>query len=817
MIGSCSGRRGGAGLMTVAVLAAVALACALGRPCAAAQPAANAAAPAAVAAPRTPAPAAVPQDAPPPAADLAAAQAALDQLANQSAVVSNDSRLAAMAAGAARIEAQTRGLAAERARRIEAIDAQLAKIVPHSRRAPTAAQRARQAPLVAQRATLQREFAAAEQVAGQAQGAYNRIAERRREGFSARVLTRSPSPLSPAFWTSVAAEASDDGARLQGMAQDAGQVIATADEPRAGIAFVAAALAGAALLLLIRPRLERLGRRKAAVGPRPAGLAKTAAALWSAALDIAAPTLAVAVLRFTAEWAGLLSPQADALAIAAVAATAWSAGIVALGDVLAADPDPDLRLLDLSDEDARRVRTPLLIVGIVTGAGFMLSRLNYVIGASVAATIAANCVLSLAYAGTATLFLVSFGRGRAPTAGEAVGTADARRDSVWTLISLALSAAIVVTLGAVFAGYTTLAALTSGQMFWLGLLGAAAYLVMRFVDDLTSAIFRPRGWAARTLFALFRFRRSTIAQIGALVSAASQVLVAIGVLTLALTPFGQGGELLFTHLAQLGAPIRIGSATISPGAVAAGIVTFLVGLGLARMVQGWVVRRYLPVTDWDVGVRNSVTTGVGYIGVMLAVACALAASGLGFAQIALIASALSVGIGFGLQTIVQNFVSGIILLVERPVKVGDWISIAGVEGGVRRIRVRATEIETQDRTTVIVPNSDLVTKQVANKMLDGGRRARIDIRLSVTQPADVERARELIAGVVGARQGPPRVACGDPQPEIYIDSLAAGGAVNLTCSFFVDEARLAYRARSDCYTQILRALQDNKIAFAGPA
>jgi small-conductance mechanosensitive channel len=290
-----------------------------------------------------------------------------------------------------------------------------------------------------------------------------------------------------------------------------------------------------------------------------------------------------------------------------------------------------------------------------------------------------------------------------------------------------------------------------------------------------------------------------------------QVLVLVGAVTLALTPFGQGGELLVAHLADLGRPIRIGSATISPGAIVAGIVTFMIGMGLARMVQGWVVRRYLPVTDWDAGVRNSVTTGVGYLGVAVALACALAASGLGFNQIALIASALSVGIGFGLQTIVQNFVSGVILLVERPVKVGDWVSIDGVEGGIRRIRVRATEIQTQDRTTVIVPNSDLVTKQVANKTL-GERCARVDLRLSVSAAADVGRARELILGVVGCKR--PAAA---PKPEIFVDSLAASGAVNLTCYFYVEEPGAAYKARSESYLEILRVLQENKIAFAGPA
>ena len=161
-------------------------------------------------------------------------------------------------------------------------------------------------------------------------------------------------------------------------------------------------------------------------------------------------------------------------------------------------------------------------------------------------------------------------------------------------------------------------------------------------------------------------------------------------------------------------------------------------MGAARAVQRWTERRYLPVTDWDSGVRNSVTTGVGYVGVGVAVVCALAATGVGFNQIALVASALSVGIGFGLQTVVQNFVSGVILLVERPVKVGDRVSVGGVEGDIRRIRVRATEIETADHATVIVPNSDLITKAVENRTL-GQSRALVQLDLSIAQPTQAKR------------------------------------------------------------------------------
>ena len=335
---------------------------------------------------------------------------------------------------------------------------------------------------------------------------------------------------------------------------------------------------------------------------------------------------------------------------------------------------------------------------------------------------------------------------------------------------------------------------------------------MRFADDLVTAVFSPRGWASRSLFLVFNFRRSTIAQAGVLISAALQLAILVGAICLALTPFGSGGDLLLSHLNELAAPIRFGQVTIAPAAIGAGIASFVVGMGAARAVQRWTVRRYLPVTDWDSGVRNSVTTGVGYLGVCVAVLGALAATGVGFNQIALIASALSVGIGFGLQQVVQNFVSGVILLVERPVKVGDRVAVGGVEGDIRRIRVRATEIETFDRTTVIVPNSDLITKSVQNKTL-GESGSLVQLQLSIAKAEDVQAARELILGVAKGRQG----LADDPAPEVYIQSLGAAGAVNLSCHFYAEEPREAFRLRSDCYFEIMETLRDRDIAFAGVA
>jgi potassium-dependent mechanosensitive channel len=757
--------------------------------------------------------------APPPSADaiMAADQETLTQLTAQAAIVSNDARLATMGARAATIQAQARAALAAATAQIVPIDQQLAKVTPKGRRAPTAAEKAKQAPLLAQRAALRAQASQASAVVTAAEDAYEVIAERRREGFSARILTRSDSPLSPGFWGSLGDAAETDGQRLEATVGDAVSTPLRAPEPRGLIGLGAALLFALVLLIPVRRWLEKLGRRKTGESVHP-GFAHTGAALWVAAVDTGAPTLATAALHLGAQWGGLLSPEADALAGAAVTAVAWASGIVALGRVLATEKDTSQRLLPLPDDTARRMGLPLRIVALVTGAGFMLTRLNYVAGASVAATIAANCALSLAYAAVAGLILISFGREprrEAATADAApAGEAHAERflGPIWTLISLILAAAIVVTLGAVLAGYTTLAALTSGQIFWLSIIAAATYLLMRFVDDLTTAVFSPRGWASRSLYQVFNFRRSTIGQAGVLISAALQLMILVAAICLALTPFGSGGDLLATHLSSLAAPISLGSATISPAAIAAGVATFIVGLGAARTVQRWIVRRYLPVTDWDSGVRNSVTTGVGYIGVCAAVLCALAATGLGFSQIALIASALSVGIGFGLQQVVQNFVSGIILLVERPVKVGDRVCVGGVEGDIRRIRVRATDIETIDHVTVIVPNSDLIAKPVENRTL-GQSRSLVKLQLSITDPAQVREAREIILGLATNSDELAQT----PAPEVHIQSLAAAGGVNLDCLFYARDLKTVQRLRSDCYFLVIDALRQNGIAFAGIA
>lgn len=488
----------------------------------------------------------------------------------------------------------------------------------------------------------------------------------------------------------------------------------------------------------------------------PPYTSRLSVAFWSTVIPTAAMTALAATIYVLGQSFSVLRPDV-APVVASVLMTLVAIFFVSkLARGILAPRTSAWRLVNLSNGGARTLYYLVVAMVVVNGIDFVGDEISQSLGSPVVLTVFKGLLSVFLMA----LILMAMALGRPMVA--ASGDPSDQGQPWPRIISVALLVTGVGLMATALMGYVGFARFAATQIVVTG-----AILTTMYIGYLSGkAISEPEAFAhtaiGRRVGERFKLGSMALDQFGLGAGLLISLLVLLFGVPLILLLWGfqiQDIELWFYRFLT---EIRIGGISISIVGILFGILLFLLGLVVTRWFQRWLDGSVMARGRMDAGVRNSIKTGVGYLGVAVAGLIGISAAGIDLSSLALVAGALSLGIGFGLQNIVSNFVSGLILLAERPFKVGDWVSTSSTEGFVKKISVRATEIETFNRQSIIVPNSELINSPVGN-WTHRNKLGRVDVPVGVSYDSDPRRLIDLLIEVAQGHE----LVLRNPEPVVH--------------------------------------------------
>lgn len=755
------------------------------------------------------------ESAPAPSADASALQAPvegptlaqlndqLDQIRQKVSGSANDDLLSDLRQAALQVQKQADALVAQQAASIEHLDDQLNILGPVQPDEPQAISSQRKT-LTTQKKALVDDERQTNTLSQSARDLASQIFSLRRSLFDSQITTRSASPLSSVFWSTMIRPTDDDVGRLHGLLDDIKRASNTALAPGKRLFFFCV-VAGALLIWVAGRRLLEHLLIWLMIRWLPEGrLRRSALALSVGLTTVLTIGAATSLLRWGIDTNAVMSADVFNLLNQMQTLIIFCAFILALGRALLMLSHPSWRLPQIPDQIAEAIgHFPILLALALMIIGTQ-ERINSVIASTLALTVAVNGLTALAVSLVFLFALLRYRRTRRRQGLE-------RLPGFAGLIPFVVAVWVGFSLLALLSGYLTLAYFLTVKLLWMSVVSATGYLLIACFGDICETLLSPKQPGGQALGAALGLSPNHQAQASTVLAGIGRTLLLFTAIVLAFMPSGSSpGELLegFTQL-DFGNK-SLGGLNVAPSDILMAVAVLILGMLGIRVLKEWLGERLLPETNMDAGMRASLVTLVGYIGVVLLAVVVMSTLHVSLTNLTWVVSALSVGIGFGLQAIVQNFISGLILLTERPVKVGDWVSLAGVEGDIRRINVRATEIQMSDRSTVIVPNSQFITQNVRNVTM-GNALGVVGITLTLPLNTDVLQIRNLLLQAFTEHEA----ILDTPAPSVSFKDLTTTGVI-ISVSGYVNSPRSVGGARSDLLFTVLGRLREAGIALSLP-